>query len=129
MQIRHVLVKVDDQDKALDFYAGKLGFEKRNDIPVGPRRWLTVASPDGAQGVELVLERNDFPAASEAQRTLYESGFPAIVLTTGDIDADYKRLNSLGVRFRGEPRKVGPVSVVQFEDTCGNLVNLVQPAA
>lgn len=129
MKICHVLIKVDNQDKALAFYTTKLGFEKRNDIPVGPRRWLTVASPEGVHGVELVLELNDFPPASVSQRALYESGFPATVLTTTNIDADYKRLSALGVQFRGEPKNVGPVSVAQFEDTCGNLINLVQPAA
>ena len=48
---------------------------------------------------------------------------------TRDIGADYARLAKLGVRFRGEPRQMGPITAVLFEDTCGNLVNLVQPAA
>jgi len=66
MQIRHVLIKVDDQDKALSFYTSVLGFEKKQDIPMGKLRWLTVSSPEGADGVELVLETNDHPPAKEA---------------------------------------------------------------
>ena len=62
MQIRHVVIKVDDQDKALAFYTTILGFVKKLDFP-GAVRYLTVVSPEGAEGVELVLEPNHFPAA------------------------------------------------------------------
>ena len=126
MQIRHVLIKVDDQDKALAFYTTKLGFVKNLDIPMGKMRWLTVTSPEGATGVEIVLETDDFPPAQKAKKILYEAGFPVTVLTTNDIGADYQRLKDKGVEFRGEPRNIGPVSTVPFEDTCGNLINLVQ---
>ena len=126
MQIRHVLIKVDDQDKALAFYTSKLGFVKNLDIPMGKMRWLTVTSPEGATGVEIVLETDDFPPAQKAKKILYEAGFPVTVLTTNDIGADYQRLKDKGVEFRGEPRNIGPVSTVPFEDTCGNLINLVQ---
>ena len=127
MQIRHVLVKVDDQDKALAFYTSTLGFVKKLDIAMGKMRWLTVTSPEGADGVEIVLETNDFPTARESQKILYDAGFPVTVLTTNDIGADYERLKGMGVKFRGEPKNIGPVSIVPFEDTCGNLINLVQP--
>ncbi len=127
MQIRHVLVKVDDQDKALAFYTSKLGFVKNLDIPMGKMRWLTVTSPEGAEGVEIVLETDNFPAAREAKRALYDAGFPVTVLTSNDIGADYQRLKGMGVKFRGEPKNLGPVSIVSFEDECGNLINLVQP--
>ena len=126
MQIRHVLIKVDDQEKALAFYTSTLGFVKHLDIPMGKMRWLTVTSPDGAEGVEIVLETDDFPAAKEAKKILHDAGFPATVLTSGNIDADYQRLKGLGVEFRGEPKNLGRVSVVSFEDGCGNLINLVQ---
>lgn len=128
MQIRYALIKVENQDKALEFYTKTLGFQKGEDHAVGPRRWLTVKSPEGPAGVELVLESNDFPAARSAQKTLFEAGFPATVLTTVDLDADYQRLLSIGVRFRGEPKTFGPISFAQFEDDCGNLINLVQPS-
>lgn len=94
---------------------------------MGEMRWLTVTAPEGASGVELVLETNAFPPAKEAQNILFEAGFPATVLTTDDIEAEYERLKKLGVKFRGEPKNIGPVTFVPFEDTCGNLINLVQP--
>ena len=63
MRISLTSVLVDDQDKALGFYTEVLGFLKRNDIPLGEARWLTVASPDSPQGPELLLEPDDHPAA------------------------------------------------------------------
>ena len=125
MQIRHVVIKVDDQDKALAFYTTVLGFVKKHDIP-GPIRWLTVASPEGAEGVELVLEPNHFPPALASQKALYDGGFPATIFTTSDIAAEYKRLLSLGVRFREKPKSMGPVTFAFFDDTCGNLIVLNQ---
>ena len=56
-------------------------------------------------------------------------GFTSTAFFTRDIAAEFQRLKSLGVRFRGEPTKMGLVTAVVFEDTCGNLINLVQPAA
>lgn len=128
MQIRHVIIKVSDQDKALSFYTGILGFVLKMDIPIGGVRWLTVCSPDGAEGVELVLEPNNFAPARASQKTLYDAGFPAAVFTTNDITAEYQRLKRLGVVFRGEPRSMGPVTTAFFEDACGNLIALNQPA-
>ncbi len=125
MQIRNVVIKVDDQDKALAFYTTVLGFVKKLDVP-GPIRWLTVCAPEGAEGVELVLEPNNFPPALTSQKALYDAGFPAAVFTTNDITADYQRLKGLGVEFRGEPKIIGPVTYVFFDDTCGNLVALNQ---
>lgn len=127
MQIRHVVIKVDDQDKALEFYTKTLGFVKKLDIP-GNIRWLTVASPEGADGVELVLEPNHFPPALASQKALYDGGFPATIFSTNDIDAEYKRLKALGVKFRGEPKEMGSVTFVFFDDTCGNLIVLNQRA-
>ena len=127
MQIRLASVTVDDQDKALRFYTSKLGFVKRNDIPMGEFRWLTVISPEGAEGVELVLEPAGFPPAREYQKALFEAGIPATAFLTEDIDAEYRRLKERGVVFRGEPQRMGPITSVLFEDGCGNLINLVQP--
>jgi catechol 2,3-dioxygenase-like lactoylglutathione lyase family enzyme len=91
MQIRHVIIKVDDQDKALSLYTSIVGFVKRLDFPIGRFRWLTVYSREGVAGVELVLEPNYFPLALTSQKTLYDAGFPAAVLTTADIAAEYQR--------------------------------------
>ena len=127
MQIKLTSVMVADQDEALRFYTDMLGFAKCADIPMGPFRWLTVTSPDGLPGVELVLEPMAFPPARTYQEALYAAGIPATAFITNDIAAEYQRLKEKGVRFRGQPASMGPIIAVLFEDTCGNLINLVQP--
>jgi catechol 2,3-dioxygenase-like lactoylglutathione lyase family enzyme len=129
MQIKLASVMVDDQDKALRFYTTTLGFVKKADIPMGPFRWLTVSSPEGVDGAELVLEPMGFPPARIYQKALFDAGIPATAFITNDIQAEYGRLKELGVRFRGSSQGMGPITAVLFEDTCGNLINLVQPAA
>jgi catechol 2,3-dioxygenase-like lactoylglutathione lyase family enzyme len=129
MQIKLASVMVDDQDKALAFYTTILGFVKQADIPMGPFRWLTVTSPEGVAGAELVLEPMGFPPARIYQQALFDAGIPATAFITTDIQTEYRRLKGLGVRFKGEPQRMGPITAVLFEDTCGNLINLVQPPA
>jgi catechol 2,3-dioxygenase-like lactoylglutathione lyase family enzyme len=128
MQITLASVMVEDQERALDFYTRVVGFEKKNDIYMGAFRWLTVCSPEGAVGAELVLEPMAFPPARTYQKALFEAGIPATAFITKDIAAEYARLKALDVAFRGEPKSMGLIKTVVFEDTCGNLINLVQPA-
>lgn len=130
MQIKFASVTVSDQDKALAFYTEVLGFEKCSDIAMGGvYRWLTVTSPEGVPGAELVLEPAAFPPALVYQKALFDAGIPATALITKDIQAEVRRLREKGVVFRGEPQAMGPITAVIFEDTCGNLLNLVQPHA
>lgn len=129
MQITLVSMLVEDQDAALRFYTTALGFEVKHDIPMGEYRWLTVTSPEGAHGVELVLEPMAFEPARTYQKALFDAGIPATAFMSADIAAEYERLKARGVRFRGEPANMGPITAVLFEDTCGNLINLVQPEA
>jgi catechol 2,3-dioxygenase-like lactoylglutathione lyase family enzyme len=129
MQIRLASVMVEDQDRAINFYTNILGFVKSKDIPMGTFRWLTVTAPEGADGVELVLDPLGFPPARTFQQALYDAGVPATAFMTHDIAAEYHRLKDLGVNFRSEPRSFGPILSALFEDTCGNLINLVQPTA
>ncbi|MFZ6644603.1 VOC family protein [Undibacterium sp. TJN25] len=129
MQIKFSSVTVADQEQALQFYTMVLGFRKMADIPMGPYRWLTVSSPEGVDEVELVLEPMGFPPALDYQKALFEAGIPATAFISKDIHAEYQRLKNVGVVFRGEPVSMGPVTVVLFEDTCGNLISLVQPNA
>ena len=128
MQIRLASVMVDNQEKALRFYTTILGFVKNKDIPMGPLRWLTVSSPEGCNEVELVLESTGFAAAQTYQRALFAAGIPAIAFISKDINSEFVRLKTQGVTFRGTPKPIGPITAVLFEDTCGNLINLVQPA-
>jgi predicted enzyme related to lactoylglutathione lyase len=129
MQIKFFSVMVNDQDSALRFYTTVLGFVKMADIPMGEFRWLTVISPDGIEGVELVLEPMGFPPARVYQKALFDARIPAMAFITKDIRAECARLKELGVVFRGEPKRMGPITAVLFEDTCGNLINLVQTEA
>jgi catechol 2,3-dioxygenase-like lactoylglutathione lyase family enzyme len=127
MRISLSSVMVDNQDKALEFYTNVSGFKKMADIPIGGFRWLTVVSPEGAEGVELVLEPVVFPPAKTFQQALFDAGIPQTAFLTQDIGAEYARLKERGVVFRSEPVAMGPIISTLFEDTCGNLINLVQP--
>ncbi|MGE5334648.1 MAG: VOC family protein [Nitrososphaerota archaeon] len=126
MKIRLTSVFVDDQDKALRFYMGTLGFVKKQDFPVGAFKWLTVASPEEPDGVELLLEPNDNPAASTFQQAIFQQGIPMATFNVDDIQAEYERMKALGVRFTMEPTSMGPATVAVFDDTCGNLIQLAQ---
>jgi len=127
MRINLSSVMVDDQEKAVKFYTEVLGFVLKANIPIGEYRWLTVTSPDGPEGIELVLEPMGFPPARDYQKALYSAGIPLTAFISADIQAEYKRLMERGVTFRGEPQAMGAIISVLFEDTCGNLINLVQP--
>jgi catechol 2,3-dioxygenase-like lactoylglutathione lyase family enzyme len=127
MRIKFFSVMVDDQAKALKFYTDILGFVKMADIPMGDFRWLTVISPDGIAGTELVLEPMSFAPAKTFQKAMYDAGIPMTAFLTKDIHSECKKLKERGVIFRGEPTNSGFITAVLFEDSCGNLVNLVQP--
>lgn len=126
MRINVMSLIVNDQARALKFYTEVLGFEKRADVPVGEYRWLTVASPEGAPGMEVLLEPDAHPAAKAYQAALFADGIPATSFASADLHAEVARLRERGVVFRGEPQKMGPVTLARFEDTCGNLIQLTQ---
>lgn len=128
MKIRIASVMVADQDRALRFYTEKLGFTKMADIPMGPSyRWLTVVSPEGVQGVELALEPMGFEPARVYQKALFDAGIPATAFVSDDIETEVATLKTRGVVFRGEIVDMGPIRGLMFDDTCGNLIHLVQP--
>ncbi len=125
-------VIVDDQDKALKFYTEVLGFQLKRDIPVGNEagdRWLTVVSPEGPEGVELLLEPNGNPISVTYQQALFEQGISATQFNSADLQAEYDRLKSLGVEFTLAPMDIGPAIMATFNDTCGNLITVVQEKA
>ena len=126
MKIYISSVYVDDQEKALKFYTEVLGFVKKNDMPAGEYRWLTVVSPEDPEGTELLLEPSENPAAKAFKKALYEQGIPLASFAVEDIHGEYERMRKLGVKFSMEPTKMGPVTVAVFDDTCGNLIQLVQ---
>ncbi|WP_331772016.1 VOC family protein (plasmid) [Embleya sp. NBC_00888] len=125
MRIHLSSVFVDDQEKALRFYTDVLGFVKKAEVPLGEVRWLTVVSPEDPDGTELLLEPDGHPAVKPYKTALVEDGIPAASFAVADVDAEFHRLRELGVQFTQEPLKMGPVTTAVFDDTCGNLIQIV----
>lgn len=124
MRINLTSVLVDDQDRALRFYTEVLGFVKKAEIPLGEHRWLTVVSPEDRDGVELVLEPDEHPAARPFKEALVSDGIPFTSFAVPDVHAETERLRALGVTFTQEPLQVGPVTTAVLDDTCGNLIQI-----
>ncbi|MEQ8675887.1 MAG: VOC family protein [Aggregatilineales bacterium] len=127
MKISVTSVPVKDQGKALKFYTEKLGFIKKRDIPLGEASWLTVVSPEAAEGVELLLEPNsDYPAMKALKEALVADGIPYTTFQVEDVHAEYERLRALGVEFTMEPTNMGTTIGAILDDTCGNLIGIHQ---
>jgi catechol 2,3-dioxygenase-like lactoylglutathione lyase family enzyme len=124
MKINLASVFVDDQDKALSFYTETLGFVKKNEVPVGEFKWLTVVSPEDPDGVELVLEPSDHPAVKPFRHAIVADGIPYTSFAVDDVQAEYERLSARGVKFVQEPTSMGSVTTAVFDDTCGNLIQI-----
>jgi glyoxylase I family protein len=127
MQIKLTSLMVDDQDKALNFYTNILGFRKKNEIPMGPYRWLTVVSPEDPSGAELSLEPNANPAGRVFQEAMFAQKIPVAAFQVADIQAEFTRLREQNVVFVTEPLDAGAVKLAVFSDTCGNLIQIYQP--
>lgn len=126
-------IYVLDQDEALDFYVGKLGFEIGTDQDLGFMRWLTVRVP-GQPGREILLERPGPPAhdetTAEQVRELVTKGAGGgwIGLTTDDIHTTYEVLRAKGVEFT-EPPTERPYGIdCGIRDPFGNAIRINQPA-
>jgi len=95
-------------------------------VPSGKYRWITLVSPEDQDGTELLLEPNEHPAAKEYQKKIFADGIPATMFGVADIRKEYERLKEKGVRFTMEPTEMGPVTIAVFDDTCGNLIQIIQ---
>ena len=125
---------VHDQDEALAFYTGKLGWEVRADVTVpelGNFRWLTVA-PAGQPDVAVSLMAIPGPPVMDADtaeqvRTLMAKGFAGtIFLTTDDVKSSYEELKGRGVEFTEAPEE-RPYGIDSgFRDPSGNSFRLSQ---
>lgn len=129
MRIRLTSIMVNNQDQALKFYTEVLGFQKKQEIPVGLYKWLSVTSPEGPHELELSLEPNANPAGKAFQEAMFSQNIPVAAFESADIDEEYKRLSALGVVFLSEPQQAGPVKIAVFSDTCGNLIQIYQPTS
>ncbi|WP_432253033.1 VOC family protein [Streptomyces sp. HNM1019] len=119
-EVGRVAVTVADQDRALEFYVGTLGFEKRADIPFGDgHRWIEVAPAGAPTAIALVLPREG------GQGPGYDTG---LILTSEDIDADHAALRGRGVDTDPEVQRWGaPVPpMFSFRDVDGNAVMVVE---
>ena len=128
MRINVTSVLVDDQAKALAFYTDVLGFVKKTDLPAGGARWLTVVSPEAPDGVELLLEPDEHPAARPFKEALVADGMPFTSFAVDDVQAEFDRLSARGVTFVQPPTAMGPVTTAVFDDTCGNLIQIASMA-
>jgi predicted enzyme related to lactoylglutathione lyase len=128
MKIKVTSVYVDDQEKALHFYTKVLGFSKKTDVSNGPYRWLTVASPEDLEGIELQLAPNDNPAAKAYQDAMFQQGLPAIMFFTDDVRGDYEKIKARGAEFVTPPTQVTGSTITKLKDTCGNLIQISQLA-
>ena len=126
MKIYITSVFVDDQAKAQRFYCDILGFTVKHDVPIGAHRWLTLVSPQQPEGPELLLEPSDHPAVGPYTAALVADGVPAHSFQVDDLAAEHARLTKLGVVFTRDPIDAGPVRMAVMDDTCGNLIQLVE---
>ncbi|MFS0594869.1 VOC family protein [Cytobacillus horneckiae] len=126
MNIIVASIFVQDQDKALKFYSEKLGFVKKEDVPAGEYRWITLVSPGDQAGTELLLEPSAHPAAKEYQKKIFAEGIPATMFGVADVHEEYKQLMEKGVTFTMEPTQMGEMTIAVFHDTCGNLIQIIE---
>ncbi|MEO1290974.1 MAG: VOC family protein [Chloroflexota bacterium] len=127
MKITVTSIPVENQEKALTFYTEILEFVKKEDIPIGDARWLTVVSPEEPDGVELLLEPNGgYPEIKALKEALVRDGIPFTQFLVDDVHAEYKRLKDLGVLFTIDPTNMGTVTAAILDDTCGNLIQIYQ---
>jgi len=126
MRIKWSTLYVDDQEKALQFYTGNLGFQKKADFTQGSYRWLTVTSPEDPNGVELLLESNANPAGKAYQSALRSQGRPAAQFLASDVQAEHDRLTAKGVKFTTPVTSATGSIIAVLDDGCGNLIKLTQ---
>jgi len=126
MKINLLGILVDDQVKAREFYSKTLGFQIKHNTPMGEHHWITLVSPDDPNGPELSLEPDIHPAAKPFKQAMVNDGIPFTSFAVQDINAEHKRLESLGVRFTTSPTDYGTVIAATFDDTCGNLIQITQ---
>jgi predicted enzyme related to lactoylglutathione lyase len=125
MRIKWTSLYVDDQEKALQFYTDKLGFQKKADFSQGNYRWLTVTSAEEPEGVELVLQSNANPAGKAYQEALRGQSQPAAQFLVHDVQAEHHRLTAKGVKFTMPVTSTTGSVIAVLDDTCGNLIQLV----
>jgi catechol 2,3-dioxygenase-like lactoylglutathione lyase family enzyme len=126
IRVKLMSILVNDQNRARRFYTDVIGFRIKHDVSLGDAAWLTLVAPDDPDGVEILLEPSGHPAAVALQQALHKDGIPLAQLYTEDLAAEFKRLKAKGVAFTSEPQSLGPTKFADFDDTCGNLIRVVE---
>ncbi|GEQ04611.1 VOC family protein [Staphylococcus gallinarum] len=127
MKIIATSIFVENQDAAKQFYTEKLGFELVNDMDVGGGyRWLTVKEANSSNPVEVVLEPNASPIAKNYQEGLFNAGIPVTMFGVDDIEAVQRDLKDKDVQFHTEVKEVDQIKMAIFNDTCGNLIQIIE---
>jgi catechol 2,3-dioxygenase-like lactoylglutathione lyase family enzyme len=120
-EVGRVAVPAADQDGAIAFYVGTLGFELLVDMPFadGKMRWIEVVPPGRTTAIALASPMEGGPTAVDT----------GIILSTSDIDADHAALKAAGVDVDPEVARWGdPVPpMFRFRDPAGNSLTLVEP--
>jgi catechol 2,3-dioxygenase-like lactoylglutathione lyase family enzyme len=124
MKISLVSISVPDPVAAHKFYTETLGFKSKMFMP--EMMLAIVASPEDENGTAVLLEPRGNYGSKEFFDGIYAANLPVIVFGTDNIQRDYENLKAKGVVFRGEPKKTEWGTQVNFEDTCGNLIQLHQ---
>ena len=123
-----VSIFVGDQDRARDFYVGKLGFELQRDDPMGPPgapRWLQVAPPGGQTAIVLYKPSEGMPGASTYERALSSIGtFATFILEVEDMVATHRELSGRGVEFADPPSQEPWGWWATIRDPDGNTIGL-----
>jgi catechol 2,3-dioxygenase-like lactoylglutathione lyase family enzyme len=133
-EVEHVMKRislvnllVNDQDQAIQFYRDKLGFVVAEDVPFGAERWVTLRAPDDESvAISVGLAKTD-----EDLRLVGKQGGsqPWLGIRVNDCIAEYKRMKSAGVKFRGEPQVQPYGTGATLEDLYGNTIYINQEPA
>jgi len=120
-EIGRVAIPAADQDRALEFYVGTLGFELRSDVAFadGRMRWIEVAPAGGSTAIAIAPPMEGGPTAVDT----------GIVISSGDIEADHAELKAAGVDVDDEISRWGdPVPpMFRLRDPAGNSLTIVEP--
>lgn len=119
-----VSVYVSDQQRALDFYVGKLGFEKRRDDPMGQTRWIEVA-PKGAQTTLVITKpMPDMGEADYARAKSLIGGWAGFIFNVDDMEKTHSELSRRGVAFADNPRREPWGWWAAIKDPDGNVIGM-----